>query len=132
MKDIAEDLGVSLMTVSKALRGHRDVAEETRRRIRERARQLEYEPDLIARSLANKRTFLIGLIVPDIMHSFFAEVAKGVDSKLEPLGYQILMSNSSENAETELRQARLLLARNVDGLIIASAALRAQSALIML
>jgi LacI family transcriptional regulator len=130
MKDIAEDLGVSLMTVSKALRNHSDVAQETRRRIRERARELQYEPNLIARSLANRRTFLIGLIVPDIMHSFFAEVAKGVDSKLEPLGYQILMSNSGENAETELRQAKLLMARNVDGLIVASAAVHAKNSLI--
>jgi LacI family transcriptional regulator len=122
MKDIAEDLGVSLMTVSKALRNHTDVSEATRRRIWERARELQYEPNLIARSLASNRTYLIGLIIPDMMHSFFAEVAKGIGLKLEPLGYQILISNSGENAETELRQVKLLMARSVDGLIIASAA----------
>lgn len=121
MKDIARDLGVSLMTVSKALRNHTDVSEETRRKVWERARELQYEPNLIARSLASSRTYLIGLIIPDMMHSFFAEVAKGIDSTLEPLGYQILISNSGENAETELRQIKLLLARSVDGLIIASA-----------
>ena len=122
MKDIAEDLGVSLMTVSKALRNHTDVSEETRRRIWQRARELEYEPNLIARSLASNRTYLIGLIIPDMMHSFFAEVAKGIGRKVESLGYQILISNSGENADTELRQIKLLLARSVDGLIIASAA----------
>lgn len=122
MKDIAEDLGVSLMTVSKALRNHLDVSEETRRRIRERARELQYEPNLTARSLASHRTYLIGLIIPDMMHSFFAEVAKGIGRKLEPLGYQILISNSGENCDAELRQLKLLMARNVDGLIIASAA----------
>jgi len=132
MKDIADDLGVSLMTVSKALRNHTDIAEETRRRIRQRAQELKYEPNLVARSLVSKRTFLIGLIVPDMMHSFFAEVAKGVGNKLEPLGYQILISNSGENAETEIRQIRLLRARGVDGLIIASAAVRASSSLIEL
>ena len=130
MKDIADDLGVSLMTVSKALRNHIDIAEETRRRIRERAHELNYEPNLIARSLVSKRTFLIGLIVPDMMHSFFAEVAKGICTKLEPLGYQIVISNSGENAETEIRQIKLLRARSVDGLIIASAAVRASRSLI--
>jgi LacI family transcriptional regulator len=122
MKDIAEDLGVSLMTVSKALRNHADISEETRRRIQERARKLKYEPNLVARGLASRRTYLIGLIIPDMMHSFFAEVAKGVGQKLERLGYQVLISNSDENADTELRQVKLLLARRVDGLIIASAA----------
>lgn len=122
MKDIAEDLGVSLMTVSKALRNHTDVSEETRRRIWQRAGELQYEPNLVARSLASNRTYLVGLIIPDMMHSFFAEVAKGIERGLEPLGYQILFSNSHENADTELRQVKLLMARGVDGLIIASAA----------
>src|SRR5271166_2017474 len=116
MKDIAEDLGVSLMTVSKALRDHADVAEETRRRVCQRARELGYEPNLIARSLAGDRSFLIGLVVPDLMHSFFAEVAKGIYSKLGPLGYQIAVCSSDENPETESREVKLLLARKVDGL----------------
>lgn len=122
MKDIAQDLGVSLMTVSKALRNHGDVAQETRRRVRQRAAELEYQPNLIARSLAGHRSFLIGLIVPDLMHSFFAEVAKGIERKLDPLGYQSVICSSGENAERELRQIKLLMARKVDGLIIATAA----------
>ena len=132
MKDIAEDLSVSLMTVSKALRNHTDVAEETRRRVCERARELGYEPNLVARSLAGHPSFMIGLIVPDLMHSFFAEVAKGIERKLAPLGYQIAVSNSSEDAETELRQIKLLMARKVDGLIIASAAPHASRSMIAL
>ncbi len=127
MKDIAEDLGVSLMTVSKALRNHSDVAEATRRRVIERARELKYQPNLVARSLVSRRSYLIGLIVPDMMHSFFAEIAKGIADKLEPRGYQIVISNSGERAETELQQARLLMSRSVDGLIIASAANTADS-----
>jgi LacI family transcriptional regulator len=132
MRDIAKDLGVSLMTVSKALRNHGDVAAETRRRVSQRARELEYEPNLIARSLAGHRSFLIGLLVPDLMHTFFAEVAKGIGRKLEPLGYQIIIGSSGENAETELRQIKLLLARMVDGLIIASAAPRASRSMVKL
>jgi len=129
MKDIAEDLGVSLMTVSKALRNHGDVAEKTRRRVLQRARELKYQPNLIARGLASRRTFLIGLIVPDMMHSFFAEVARGVGDRLEPQGYQILVSNSGERLERELQQIRSLMGRSVDGLIIASAAERASAQL---
>jgi LacI family transcriptional regulator len=125
MKDIAADLGVSLMTVSKALRNHSDVAEETRHRVLRRARELKYQPNLTARGLASRRTFLIGLIVPDMMHSFFAEVAKGVGDELEPQGYQILISNSGERLDRELQQIRSLIGRSVDGLIIASAADRA-------
>ena len=121
MKDIAQDLGVSLMTVSKALRSHSDISEETRRRVMQRARELNYRPNWIARSLVTRRTYMVGLIIPDLMHSFFAEVAKGVARKFEPLGYQIVLSNSEENPDTELRQVQTLLDRSVDGVVVAPA-----------
>src|SRR2546423_8240288 len=121
MKDIADDLGVSLMSVSKALRNHSDISEETRKRVVKRARELDYRPNWIARSLVTRRTYMVGLVIPDLMHSFFAEVANGISKRLEPLGYQIVIANSDENAQAEERQIDLLLARNVDGLIIASA-----------
>ncbi len=121
MIDIARDLGVSLMTVSKALRSHTDISEETRTRVMKRARELDYRPNWIARSLVTRRTYVIGLVIPDLMHSFFAEVAKGVTRKFEPLGYHIIISNSEESPEVEERQLELLISRNVDGLIVASA-----------
>jgi LacI family transcriptional regulator len=121
MKDIAEDLGVSLMTVSKALRSHSDISEETRKRVLKRAQELDYRPNWIARSLVTRRTYMAGLVIPDLMHSFFAEVAKGVARRLEPHGYQIVMANSDESVEAEQRQIEMLVARNVDGLIVASA-----------
>lgn len=121
MKDIARDLGVSLMTVSKALRSHNDISEATRRRVQQRARELDYQPNWVAQSLVTRRTYLIGLVIPDLMHSFFAEVAQGVARKFEPLGYQVVISNSEENPAAEARQLELLLNRKVDGLIVASA-----------
>src|SRR5579864_6613037 len=121
MKDIARDLGVSLMTVSKALRSHSDISEETKRRVLKRAQELDYRPNWIARSLVTRRTYMVGVVIPDLMHSFFAEVAKGIARTLEPHGYQVVMSNSDESIEAEQRQMELLLARNVDGLIVASA-----------
>src|SRR5260370_28506572 len=113
MKDIAQDLGVSLMTVSKALRSHSDISEETRRRVINRARELNYRPNWIARSLVTRRTYMVGLVIPDLMHSFFAEVAKGVGRKFGPPAYQIVISTSGENPEAEARQIEGLLDRNV-------------------
>ena len=121
MKDIAQDLGVSLMTVSKALRSHTDISEETRQRVLKRMRELNYQPDWIARSMVTGRTYLIGLVLPDLMHSFFAEVALGVARKLQPLGYQVVMANTEEDPDTEKRDIAALAARKMDGLIIASA-----------
>ena len=121
MKDIAQDLGVSLMTVSKALRNHSDISQKTRDRVLKRMRELNYQPDWIARSLVTRRTYLVGLVLPDLMHSFFAEVAKGVALKLQPLGYQVVISDTEEDGEIERRQVEVLVNRKVDGLIIASA-----------
>lgn len=121
MVDIARGLGVSVMTVSKALRNHNDISRETRARVQKRARELGFQPNWVARSLVTHRTYLVGLEVPDLMHSFFAEVAKGVSQALEPAGYQAVILNSEENEELEEYQVSALLARKVDGLIIASA-----------
>lgn len=121
MKDIARDLGVSLMTVSKALRNHSDISERTRERVLKRMREVNYQPDWIARSMVTRRTYLVGLVLPDLMHSFFAEVANSVSRKLQPLGYHVVISNTEEDAEVERRDIEVLIARKVDGLIIASA-----------
>src|SRR5258708_4400141 len=121
MKDIADDLGVSLMTVSKALRGHTDISEGTRERILRHAQELKYQPNWVARSLVTRQTFIVGLVIPDLMHSFFAEVANGLTRGLAPLGYQIVLANSNENSATEQKEIELLLARSVDGFVVASA-----------
>jgi LacI family transcriptional regulator len=109
------------MTVSKALRNQYDISEETRERVQKRARQLGYQPNLVARSLVTKRSYIVGLVIPDLMHSFFAEVATAAARKLGPRGYHVIIANSNENAEFEMREIETLLARKVDGLIIASA-----------
>jgi LacI family transcriptional regulator len=121
LKDIALDLGVSLMTVSKALRNHSDISLKTRERVLKRMRELNYQPDWIARSMVTRRTYLVGLILPDLMHPFFAEVANGVARKLSPLGYHAVILNTEENGETERQHVEIMLTRKVDGLIIASA-----------
>jgi LacI family transcriptional regulator len=121
LKDIARDLNVSVMTVSKVVRNCADVGAETRSRVMARIKELNYQPNWVARSLAARRTFIIGLIVPDLMHSFFAEIAKGVSATIRPLGYDVVICNSEEDSETESSEVDRLLARQVDGLLIASA-----------
>ena len=121
LKDIARDLNVSVMTVSKVVRGCSDVGAETRQRVLARIKELNYQPNWVARSLAARRTFMIGLIVPDLMHSFFAEIAKGVSSALRPLGYDVVICNSEEDSAVESSEVDRLMSRQVDGLILASA-----------
>src|SRR4051794_26947047 len=120
LKDIARDLNVSVMTVSKVVRGCADVGAETRSRVLARVKELNYQPNWVARSLAARRTFIIGLIVPDLMHSFFAEIAKGVSASLRPLGYDVVICNSEEDAALEASEIERLLGRQVDGLVLAS------------
>src|SRR6266478_9684438 len=82
LKDIARDLGVSVVTVSKVLRGNTDIGDETRRRVLKRMKELNYQPNMMARGLASGRTYTIGLVVPDLVHPFFAEFAKSLGGVL--------------------------------------------------
>ena len=126
MKDIAEDLGVSLITVSKAMRNQTDVSEKTRRRVLLRAKELNYTPNLAARALVTGRTYLIGLVVPDLLHTFFAEIAKSLSAALLKKGYCLTISTSDENPGLEREVINHLLAWHPDALIIASAATHAE------
>ena len=120
MKDIAKDLGVSVVTVSKVLRNHPDVGEETRGRVLARVRELDYQPNLAARSLVTGRTYLIGLVIPDLLHPFFAEIAKALTEALRKHGYYLIVSSSEEDPDLEEQEINQLLARRLDLLIIAS------------
>jgi LacI family transcriptional regulator len=125
LKDIARELNVSVMTVSKVVRGCADVGEETRTRVLARVKALNYQPNWVARSLAARRTFIFGLIVPDLMHSFFAEIAKALAAKVRESGYDVVICNSEENAELEAAEIERLMGRQVDGLVLASSQLSA-------
>lgn len=120
LKDIAHDLGVSLITVSKALRGKDDISEKTRRRILKRMAELNYRPNMLARGLASGKTFAVGLVVPDLLHPFFAEFAKSLNGVLRSHNYGLILTSSEENPEIEQREIRTVLARGIDALLIAS------------
>lgn len=120
MKDIAEDLGVSLMTVSKGLRNEPDIGEATRQRILKRAREMNYLPNGNARSLATGKSNLIGLVVPDLLHPFFADVAHGLAMTLRQEGYFLIVTSSEEDPELERNEIDQLLTQKLDALVIAS------------
>jgi LacI family transcriptional regulator len=121
LADIAKELGVSKMTVSRAINNHPAINTETRERVMAVARRLNYRPNQYARALITNRSYLVGVIVPDLMHSYFAELAKAIESVLRPAGYKILICNTEEDAATELAEVEALRYRT-DGLIISSAA----------
>ena len=120
LKDIARDLGISTVTVSKVLRGNKDISEKTRARVLKRMRELNYKPNMLARGLASGRTFTVGLVVPDLVHPFFAEFAKALAGTLRGAQMALLLASSEENPELEQQEIRTLLGRNVDVLLIAS------------
>jgi LacI family transcriptional regulator len=120
LKDIARDLGVSAVTVSKVLRNHNDIGSETRERVLKRIKELNYQPNQNARALATGKSHLVGLIVPDLLHQFFAQVTKGVSRALRKQGYGLIMASSEENPLYEKQEIEQMLARHVDALIIAS------------
>jgi LacI family transcriptional regulator len=121
LKDIARDLGLSVVTVSKVLRDHPDISEATRKRVLKRMKELNYKPNFAARSLITGQTWTIGLVVPDLLHPFFAQVAKAISVSVREKGYSLIISSSDEDPELEQQEIEQLLARRVDVLLVASA-----------
>lgn len=120
LKDIAQDLGLSVVTVSKVLRDHPDIGEETRKRVLKRMKELNYQPNLAARALITGQTSTIGLVVPDLLHPFFAQIAKEISAEVRKKGYSLFISSSDEDPALEKQEIANLLARRVDVLLVAS------------
>jgi LacI family transcriptional regulator len=121
MMDIARDLRVSVVTVSKVLRNQGRISDATRKRVLQHAKKLNYQMNWVARSLVTRRTYTIGLLLPEFAHPFFAEIARAVAHTVRPHGYHVMISSFEEDPELEASEVDCLLARQVDGLIIASA-----------
>ena len=127
LKDIAQDLGLSVVTISKVLRNHPDIGEATRNRVLKRMKELNYQPNFAARSLITGRTWTIGLVVPDLLHPFFAQIAKAISLEVRKKGYSLFISSSDEDPALEQQEIAQLTARRVDALLIASSQLTAES-----
>jgi LacI family transcriptional regulator len=120
LKDIARDLGVSTVTVSKVLRGGVDIGERTRARVLKRMAELNYQPNMQARALASGRSFAVGLVVPDLVHPFFGELAKSLAGALRASGLALVLASSEDDPEIERQEIQTLVNRGVDVLVVAS------------
>ena len=120
IEDIARQLGLSAMTVSRALRGRPNVSEATKRRVLQAAQEPNYKPNRWARSLVTRTSHIIGIVVPDISHTYFAEIARGVEETIDSEGYDLLLCHSRRDPERERRELDMLMGSRVDGLIVAS------------
>lgn len=123
VKDVAARAGVSATTVSLVMNGKGEsIPELTRDRVRRAVMELHYHSDYTARAMVTRKTNLIGVVIPDISNSFFAECVRHLQVSLSQHGYDILLCNSEEKAENDLHYIRLLAGRNVDGLILTPSA----------
>lgn len=118
LKEIASQLGISITTVSKALKGYSDVSEKTRKSVVELANQLNYTPNSFAVNLRTKESKTIGLIIPTIVHHFFSNVIEGILEEAEKRDYMVIILQSNEKFELEKKQINLLLNKRVDGILI--------------
>jgi DNA-binding LacI/PurR family transcriptional regulator len=118
LKDIAERAGVSVMTVSKALRGATDVSTETKARLRALAQQMGYYPNTIAQGLRTRTTRLLGLLLPTVANPIFSRTVSAIEEGAHELGYDLLIAHSLSLVEREEVCLRRFLSRRVDGIFI--------------
>ncbi|WP_272022319.1 LacI family DNA-binding transcriptional regulator [Olleya namhaensis] len=121
LKQIAETLGISITTVSKALKDYPDVSKKTKALVKDLAQTLNYKPNSFAVNLRTRESKTIGLIVPEIVHHFFSSVIKGIISQAEKKGYLVIILQSNESYTLEKKQIELLLSKRVDGILISLA-----------
>jgi len=123
LKDIAESLGVSKALVSLVLNNkgnERGINKQTQQKVRDKAKELNYSPNQYARGLRTGKTDTLGLIVPDLSNVFYGKLCKAIEMRASELGYDLIISNSYEDPERELKLINNLLSKNIDGLILAS------------
>ena len=126
--DVAERAHVSTATVSRVLAGVGRARPETEARVLAAARELDYRPSGVARSLKRQTTETLGLIVTDIENPYFPELVRAVEDAARAEGYAILLCNAADDPEREAGYLELLVERRVDGLIIAASSLGARHA----
>lgn len=120
LKHIAEALGISAMTVSRALNNRTNVDEDTRDRVIQKAKQMGYTPNHVAKSLVSSKTYTIGVVIPEITHAFFPEVVRGIEEVTNRSDYQLFLTNANEQFEREKNAIRTLQSKRVDGILISS------------
>jgi DNA-binding LacI/PurR family transcriptional regulator len=127
IKDVAEIAGVSTSTVSRVLSDSPLVSDDTRKKVLKVVRELNFSPNVVARALKKRESSTIGLLVPDIVNPYFAEIARGVEDIAHKSGYSVVLCNYDADTEKEKKYLQVLLQRQIDGLIYAGSGLLAGS-----
>lgn len=115
--DVAREAGVSMATVSRVVNNNPNVKPQTRKKVFEAIERLGYRPNAVARGLASKKTTTVGVVIPDISNSIFAEVARGIEDIAAMYHYNIILSNADKKKEREIQVINTLLEKQVDGLL---------------
>ncbi|RCW62656.1 catabolite control protein A [Saliterribacillus persicus] len=115
--DVAREANVSMATVSRVVNGNPNVKPATRKKVLNTIERLGYRPNAVARGLASKKTTTVGVIIPDISNIFFSELARGIDDIATMYKYNIILSNSDQNKDKELRLINTMYEKQVDGLV---------------
>lgn len=118
LKEIAKELGLSAMTVSRAINNKANVDEKTKSRILQKAEEMGYTPNQLAQSLLSSKTYTIGVVIPEISHSFFPEVVRGIEEVTYKNKYQLILTHSAEQFEREKGAIETLRSKRVDGILI--------------
>ncbi|RZJ74300.1 MAG: LacI family transcriptional regulator [Flavobacterium sp.] len=118
LKQIAKELDVSISTVSKSLRNSPEISEDTRQKVQAFAKLYNYKPNNIALSLKNKKTKTIGIIIPEIVHHFFATVISGIEQVANENGYNVIVCLSDESFDKEVINMEMLANGSIDGFIM--------------
>ena len=118
LKEIAKKLGISITTVSKALKNYPDVSAKTKKAVIDLAEQLQFTPNSFAVNLRTKESRTIGLIIPEVVHHFFSNVINGIIAEAEKHGYLVIILQSNESLELEKKQVELLINKRVDGIMM--------------
>lgn len=118
IKDIARELGISPSTVSRALKDHPDISAETKKAVNALAEKLNYQPNIVALSLRQKKTNTIGVIIPELVHFFFSTVISGIEDVAYQAGYSVILAQSNESFEREKTDIKALFNSRVDGMLI--------------
>jgi len=118
LKQIAKELNVSVSTVSKALNDSPEISEQTKTKIKEYAKLKNYKPNVIGLNLKNRKTKTIGVIIPNILNSFFAKVFSGIEKVADEKGYNVIMCISNESLEKEAHTLEMLSNGTIDGFIL--------------
>ena len=118
--DVAREANVSMATVSRVVNGNQNVKPATRKKVLKVIEELGYRPNAVARGLASKKTTTVGVIIPDISNSMYAELARGIEDIATMYRYNIILSNSDQNENKELQLLETMLGKQVDGIVFMS------------